>query len=154
LRISGPWLAAAVLVVEAAKGYGAVLMGDTISNDLGAVAAGLGAVAGNVYNVWYRFQGGKGLGISSGVLAGLWPVILLPVLGVMVIGVVVTRSSGIASLAAIAALILMSLVWPSLGWPTAGIESVSLLPVLATGIGLVIVWKHWRDTPFSSHARR
>lgn len=153
LRSSGLLLAATVLSVEAAKGYGAVWIGNWLADETGALAAGLGAVAGNVYNVWYKFHGGKGLGISLGVLAGLWPAVLLPILGVIVLGVLISHSSGIASLAAILALIVMALLWSTFGWPTGGLASTSGLLALAVGIGALIFWKHWRDSPFSTPAR-
>ncbi|HSM44781.1 MAG TPA: glycerol-3-phosphate acyltransferase [Acidimicrobiia bacterium] len=153
LRTSGPLIAAAVLTVEAAKGFAAIHGGHWIADETGAVAAGLGAVAGNVYNLWYRFRGGKGLGISLGVLAGLWPAVLLPVVGVIVVGVIVSRSSGIASLAAIAALIVSSFVRPPIELGTGVIESTELLPVVAIGIGLIIGWKHCQDVPLRSPAR-
>ena len=154
LRTSGPLIAAAVLAVEAAKGYAAVHGGDWIADETGAVAAGLGAVAGNVYNLWYRLRGGKGLGISLGVLAGLWPAVLLPVVGVIVIGMIVSRSSGIASLAAIAALVVLSFVRPPIQLGAGVIESPELYPVVAIGIGLMIGWKHWQDVPLRSPVRR
>ncbi|HEX6300823.1 MAG TPA: glycerol-3-phosphate acyltransferase [Acidimicrobiia bacterium] len=153
LRISGPWLAALVLIVEAAKGYGAVRLGFG-ADDSGAIAAALGAVAGNVYNVWYRFRGGKGLGISLGVLAGAWPAVVVPILVVILVGVLISRSSGIASIIAIAALTVMAFLWSGYQWPTGGVEPNSQLLVLALGIALIIVWKHWRDAPFTALARR
>lgn len=155
LRTSGAGLAILVLVVEAAKGFIAVSVAGSFAGESGAVAAGLAAVAGNVYNVWYRFQGGKGLGISLGVLAGLWPMVLLPVLLVIAFGVVVTKSSGLASLTAVAALVGLALVWSANGWSTGGgLEPTSLLVVLSAGIALLIWRKHWRDSPLSSHGRR
>jgi len=154
LRTSGVALAAVVLAVEATKGLAAVSTGDWLGDESGAIAAGLGAVAGNVYNVWYRLQGGKGLGISFGVLAGLWPVSLLPILVVMVAGVLVSRSAGIASLVAISALIVSAILWASNGWSTGGVEPGARLVVLAVGIGLLMFWKHWRDSPLSSHVPR
>lgn len=152
LRISGPWLAALVLIVEAAKGYGAVWLGYA-ADESGAIAAALGAVAGNVYNVWYRFRGGKGLGISLGVLAGAWPAVVVPILVVILVGVLITRSSGTASIVAIAALTVMALLWSAYQWPTGGVEPNSQLLVLALGIALIIVWKHWRDAQFTALAR-
>lgn len=150
LRTSGPWLAMTLLTIEAAKGYAAVAAGLALADGGGAIAAGLGAVAGNVYNIWYRFRGGKGLGISLGVLAALWPLVLVPVVVVIAAGMVTTRSSGIASLLAVAALVASSVIWPSLGWPTGGLEPGRRLPALAIGIAALISWKHWRDVPLSS----
>ena len=149
LRTSGPWLAALILVVEATKGLGAVWMGDLVADEAGAVAAGLGAVAGNVYSVWYRFAGGKGLGISLGVLAGLWPWALVPIVVIIAVGARLTRSAGIASLLAVAGLIAMSLIWPAMGWESGGLASAQQLPVISVGIGALISWKHWRDSPLS-----
>lgn len=154
LRTSGPWLAAAVLIVEAAKGYAAVSLGHWLADGNGAVAAGLGAVAGNVYNLWYGFRGGKGLGISLGVLAALWPLVLLPTVAVIAAGAVATRSSGMAALLAIATLVASSFLWPAAGWSTGGVGSGRQLPALSIGIAVVISWKHWRDSPFSAPSRR
>jgi len=154
LRVSGPLLAALVLIVEVGKGYGSVWIGAQVADETGAIAAGLGAVAGNVYNVWYRFRGGKGLGISLGVLAGVWPSVIVPVLVVILLAVLISRSSGIASLAAIAAMIVMAFLSSMLGWPTGGAESGPQLMVLAVGIGLIIFWKQWLDAPFTALARR
>lgn len=154
LRISGPRLAALVLIVEVAKGYGAVWLGNGLADESGGITAGLGAVAGNVYNVWYGFRGGKGLGISLGVLAGAWPAVVVPILVVTLVGVLITRSSGIASLTAIAALMVMAFLWSAYRWPTGGLEPNSQLLYLALGIALIIVWKQWRDTPFTAPARR
>jgi glycerol-3-phosphate acyltransferase PlsY len=154
LRTSGVWLAAAVLVVEATKGYLAVLAGSALGDEIGAIAAGLGAVTGNVYNVWYRFRGGKGLGISLGVLAALWPAVLPVVIVVISLGAIVSRSSSIAALLAIAALISTALLWVGNGWATGGVEPTGQLLVIGLGIGLIVVWKHWRDAPFREPAPR
>lgn len=153
LRTAGPWLAGAVLVFEAAKGYGAVWLGHALGDETAALGAGLGAVLGNVYNVWYRFDGGKGLGISLGVLAGLWPAVLPPVVVVIAAGILITRSSGIASLVAIASLVGMSFLWTAAGWPTGGLEPTWRLPTLAVGVALIISWKHWRDAALSTPGR-
>ncbi|MGD2101213.1 MAG: glycerol-3-phosphate acyltransferase [Acidimicrobiia bacterium] len=153
LRTSGPMLAASVLLVEAAKGYGAVWVGSLVSDDAGAVTAGIAAVAGNVFNVWYRFSGGKGLGISLGILAAAWPLVLAPVLAVTIGSVLLSRSAGIAALSAIAALVIMAVVWPDTGWPTGGVEPNGQLVVLSVGMGLVMVWKHHRDSPLNPKFR-
>lgn len=154
LRNGGLLLAALVLVVEAAKGYGAVWLGDTVADDLGAVVAGIGAVAGNVYNVWYRFQGGKGLGISLGVLAAVWPAVLPFVIGVIVLTVIATRSSGIAALSAMAGLFVSAVLWSLNDWPTGGLAADPPLLLLATGMVFLMFWKHWRDARLRGFFRR
>lgn len=79
-RLGGPGLSIAILSVEAAKGAAAVVAGVIFGGSPGMAAAGLAAATGNVYNVWYRFQGGKGLGITLGVLLVAWPLALPPVI--------------------------------------------------------------------------
>ena len=151
LRTSGPRLAALVLLVEAVKGFGAVWLGYFIADENGAIAAGLAAVAGNVYNVWYRFGGGKGLGITLGVLAALWPLVLPPLVAFIALGAVVTRSSGTATLIAIVGIILMALLWSANEWPTGGLSSSDpRLVVLAVGLGTLVFWRHWRDSSLRS----
>jgi hypothetical protein len=96
----------------------------------------------------------RGLGISLGVLAGIWPAVLGPILVVILAGALISRSTGIASLAAIAALIVIAFLWSAFHLPTGGVEPTSQLLVLALGIALITFWKHWRDAPFTAPARR
>jgi glycerol-3-phosphate acyltransferase PlsY len=153
LRTGGAALAASVLLVEAAKGFVAVWVGMGIADDPGAIAAGLGAVAGNVFNVWYRFEGGKGLGISLGVLAAVWPIGLIPAVVVLVSAVLISRSAGIASLAALTGLVVTAIVWPDTGWPTGGVTANGQLLTLSLGMILLMGWKHWRDSPLNPDYR-
>ena len=119
LRLAGPRLAAAVLTTEMAKGVIAVVAGAALAGDIGAVVAGVGAVTGNVFNSYYGFRGGKGLGISAGVLAAIWPTVLVPVLAVLVITVLITRSSGTATIVTLS---------PSTSWPYSGPPSFGRWP--------------------------
>lgn len=150
LGIGGPLLAAAVLIVEAAKGYLAVWAGFQVAGDTGALVAGFGAVAGNVYNVWYGFEGGKGLGISLGVLLAAWPSALPVLVVVIVLGSVITRSAGLAALSAMTALVICTSVWPAQGWSTLGyLETPRQLWAFSVGMILLMVWKHFRDSPLN-----
>jgi acyl phosphate:glycerol-3-phosphate acyltransferase len=153
LSTGGPALAAAVLLVEASKGYAAVWLGSVLADDTGAVLAGIAAVAGNVFNVWYNFSGGKGLGISLGVLAAAWPFVLPVALGAIVVAVVITRSAGLAALAAMVALIVSAALWWSNQWATGGVEPTGQLVVLALGMTSSMIWKHWRDSPLNAEWR-
>src|SRR5690606_25837333 len=83
LRLGGRRLAALVLFTEMAKGAAAALRGGQLAGEEGMIAAGLGAAFGNLYNVFLRFKGGKGLGITAGVLLAAWPVVLVPILVVI-----------------------------------------------------------------------
>ena len=145
-RLSGNSLAVVVLAVEIAKGAGSVLLGAALAGSGGAIAAGVAASAGNVYNVWYRFEGGKGLGISAGVLAAAWPTVFVPIIVVIIVAALVSRSSGIAALIAIGAINLFAVIWASKDLPTGwGVPAGPLLFGLSIGLSLVIFQRHIRD---------
>lgn len=145
-RAGGLALAAVVLLVEIGKGLLAVVVGLGMAGDLGGILAGVGAVTGNVYNIWYRFEGGKGLGISTGVVVGLWPTAFPVFLAVMILATLISRSSGIAALVSLATVLILSFVWPAMDWEMAwGMDDVELLPILAIGLTLVLLPKHLQD---------
>jgi len=145
-KVAGYPLALLVLAVEMAKGLVAVAIGLSIGDEAGAVAAGLGAITGNVYNVWFRFGGGKGLGITAGVLIGMWPVAFPIAASVIVIASWLTGSSGLGALITMGALLVTALVWERSGWDNAwGVDDPLLLLIAAIGIVLILVWKHSRD---------
>jgi glycerol-3-phosphate acyltransferase PlsY len=74
LRTGNKKLAAATLILDALKGFVAV-MACSLFGPIMAVAAALGAVLGHMFPVWLRFKGGKGMATALGVLWGLsWPV--------------------------------------------------------------------------------
>lgn len=155
-KLGGFRLAALVLLAEIAKGGAAVALGFAISAESGAVAAGLGAIAGNVYNVWFGFSGGKGLAITGGVLLGVWPVMFPAVVVVLIVSTALARSTGIGALVSLGFLVLGALAWNQLGLSDAwGVAEPRLLLLTALGISLIIARKHLRDArqKLSSRAR-
>ncbi len=152
-RLGGDTLAVLVLIIEIAKGLTAVVVGMVIGGETAAVgseaaalAAGLGAVTGNVYNVWHRFKGGKGLGISGGVILGLWPAAFPFVVLTLVFASALTRSTGIGTLVTLGALLAGAFAWESTGLDNPwGLADPALLVVMVIGIGLIIGPRHWRD---------
>lgn len=103
-RLGGVWLGVAVLMVELAKGALAVLLGSSLPHRWGVVAVCLGAIAGNIFNPWYRFRGGQGLGITGGVLAAALPAGFIGGVGATAVVALTTRS---APKGAIAGLVVM-----------------------------------------------
>jgi glycerol-3-phosphate acyltransferase PlsY len=100
LRTGNKGLAAATLLLDAAKGAFAVGVFRYLGPPDAALWAGLGAVIGHLFPVWLAFKGGKGIATSLGVLlATAWPVALAA--GIVWLVVAATaRMSSLASLAA------------------------------------------------------
>lgn len=144
-RLGGPVLAVIVLLVEAIKGAVAVLAGGMIAGDPGSVLAAVGAAGGNVYNVWYSFRGGKGLGITLGTLFVAWPG-FLPI-GLVVLGVASasTRSTGIGSLVTMVVMAIASLIWPAAGIGTAWGVAPEWLWIIGIGVPAILWRPHWKD---------
>jgi glycerol-3-phosphate acyltransferase PlsY len=66
------------------------------------VACATAVVAGHVYPVWYGFRGGKGAATLVGVLIGLQPAAVIPVLLVWLLTVMVSGFVGLATMLAVA----------------------------------------------------
>jgi glycerol-3-phosphate acyltransferase PlsY len=147
LKLGGKGLALTVLMVEVAKGAISVGMGRALGDDAGGAWAGVTATAGNVYNPWFRFRGGKGLGITAGVVLAAWPPVLPFLLTVMALAVRLTRRSGPASLATFAGYLAAAALGTVVQLPTAwGLEAPGWILLLAVGGVVAMGPKHWADT--------
>jgi glycerol-3-phosphate acyltransferase PlsY len=130
LRTGSKGLAAAVLVLDAGKGFLAVWLAWQWWPGAASLAA-LGAVLGHCFPVWLRFKGGKGVATALGVCLGLgWP-IGLAYAGVWLGMMAMTRISSLGGMsAAVAAPV-----------AAAALGRAELVPVLAA-IALIVVWQH------------
>jgi acyl phosphate:glycerol-3-phosphate acyltransferase len=102
LRTGRRELAAATLLLDAAKGALAVLVAAALWRDTPGVQpiAGLGAFVGHLYPVWLRFRGGKGVATLLGVVGALsWPSALAAAAG-WILMLAVTRYSSVAGMTA------------------------------------------------------
>jgi len=81
LRTTGKGAGIATLLLDIAKGFGAVWLAAELTNDstLWTSAAGLAVMAGHAYPVFLRFKGGKAVASFVGAFAYLTPVPLLAV---------------------------------------------------------------------------
>ena len=115
LRTQGKLFALGVVCIDIGKGWfaarvlpGLDLPGVGIDPALGrgwlAVACAACATLGHVYPVWWEFRGGKGAATIVGVLLGLEPRLLAPVLGIWLGVVVLTGFVGLGTMLAVAAL--------------------------------------------------
>jgi glycerol-3-phosphate acyltransferase PlsY len=130
LRTGNKFLALATMLLDIVKGVLAVLIGQHYGPDI-AVIAGAGVVLGHVFPVWLRFNGGKGVATSGGVvLATCWPV------GVLVIAVwiVIVATIRLSSLAALAACVAAG----ALAW----VFAAPMQAWLISGIALLVIVRH------------
>jgi acyl phosphate:glycerol-3-phosphate acyltransferase len=138
LRTQGVGFAIWVMLIDIGKGWiatavlpGLVLPGigidPQIARDWLIVACAAGAVLGHVYPVWYQFRGGKGAATLVGVLIGIAPAAVLPIMIVWFAVVALTGFVGLGTMLAVLAFplyILISQDQPSMAYVTFGIAMV------------------------------
>lgn len=130
LRTGSKGLAAAVLLLDLAKGLVPVLIARKLfGEDAGWTA--LFAVIGHCFPVWLGFKGGKGVATNAGVCFGLaWP--LGVVYAVVWLGMLaITRISSLAGMTAVVAATIAAAIF---GFPT----FVKVLAIIA----MLVLWLH------------
>ena len=128
-RTSGLPMAVTVMLADAAKGAGAVLLG---GGGVTGVAAGVAAVFGHIYPVWLGFRGGKGVATASGVFSVLSPV---PTAIAAVAFAIIVARTRFVSLGSIVATVLL----PVIEWLTPGLRAVD---IGATIVAALILFRH------------
>ena len=143
-RVSGARLGALVMLLDVAKGAGAVALASSwLATPVDPVVAGVAAVAGHVYPVWLRGRGGKGVATACGAFALLAPLATVVAAAIFALTVASTRVVSAASIAAAVSLPPLALFLRS-------------DPIVAAGAAIaatLIVWRHrgnmarlWRGT--------
>ncbi|WP_069189738.1 glycerol-3-phosphate 1-O-acyltransferase PlsY [Candidatus Terasakiella magnetica] len=103
LRTGRKGLAAATLLLDGGKGAVAVLLAGYWYASDAAIVAGMMAVIGHNFPMWLRFQGGKGVATTLGVLLAMsWPAGLVTCATWLLVAVTL-RYSSLAALIAFAA---------------------------------------------------
>lgn len=144
LRILGIGPGVFVLLVDALKGWLAVLIAAPVvaqiipaaPGDGWRITASLAVILGHNYTCWLGFKGGKGIATSAGALAALVPWALVIIAGVWLVLFLLTRYVSIGSIAA-------SFALPFATWFTTG-HNAGLTAV--TGVmGALAIFKHRRN---------
>ena len=99
------WAGIATLLLDAGKGYLAVLAAARIvawtgGDGVWTGIAALCAIIGHVFTVWLRFRGGKGVATGCGAFLAIAPAAIAAALAVFILTLVFTRYISAASIAA------------------------------------------------------
>jgi glycerol-3-phosphate acyltransferase PlsY len=126
-----PVLGVLTLLLDAAKGAGAVVLSYLLADRLAGLpsyehlaAAALFAIIGHMFPVWLKFQGGKGVATGFGSFVLIAPKATLLAAGIFVAVVLLFRYVSLGSIIAVA-------LFPLLAW------SFHQFGVSPTGVGLM-----------------
>ena len=141
-RSGGAALGITTLVLDALKGYLAVIVAVVASRrdhgvDMGLAAAiaALCAILGHVFPVWLKFHGGKGVATAVGAFVGLAPRAVLVVLAIFLIIVMISRYVSLGS-------IVGSALFPILAYELYRGQSSPAGLLVMLGASLLIILKH------------
>jgi glycerol-3-phosphate acyltransferase PlsY len=138
-RVAGPLAGVLTLLLDAAKGAGAVLLAARLSGDSATwmMIGGLAALIGHCYSIWLNFKGGKGVATAAGVFLVLSAISALGSILLFVLVAVFTRYVSLGSIAAAAAMpLLIYFLWAPHHAPPPAITFGSL------AAALLIIYKH------------
>jgi acyl phosphate:glycerol-3-phosphate acyltransferase len=142
MRTLGKKVALAVLMIDVAKGWIATgllapwaIPGIPPADPQLAAwvlpVCGIAVMLGHIYPLWYGFRGGKGVATLLGVVLGISPSLLIPMILAWLIAGILTGYIGLASI--IAALALAVSLWNRrAGTPLVTFGSVAALLVIYT----------------------
>jgi glycerol-3-phosphate acyltransferase PlsY len=138
-RAAGLLAGVFTLVLDVAKGAGAVFLAEKLSNDSTTwmMIAAVAALLGHCFPVWLKFKGGKGVATAAGMFLVLSPLACLGALLLFLLVVMFWRYVSLGSVSAAAAMpLLIYLLWaPHHPPPTA-------VTFGAVATALLIVYKH------------
>jgi glycerol-3-phosphate acyltransferase PlsY len=144
IRSGGKGLGAATFLLDAAKGYIAVLLAWQVglhvhqtqfqTQNLAATAA-VCALVGHVYPLWLGFKGGKGVATGFGVFLGITATAALVALASFIVIFALSRYVSLASIIAAIAFPVAALLLPHEALTPFMIAVVILLP-------LIVIVKH------------
>ena len=147
IRSGGKGLGALTFLLDACKGYAAVVLAARIAavpafvsvnlQDAAALAA-LFAILGHIYTVWLGFKGGKGVATALGVFLALAPWAALGALGVFIVAVVLTRYVSLGS-------ILAAVVFPIFALLLPHQPRTPLMTAVLCIVPIIVILKHHQN---------
>jgi len=138
LRTGRKAAAALTLLGDAFKGWFAVALTQqhVVADPVAVAAAAVAVVVGNLWPLYFRFEGGKGVSAAVGVLLALDPWLAAGAIATWVIIAFFFRISSLAALVAAA-------FAPFFSFLLYGMNRFALEPALGvTAISLLLVWRH------------
>ena len=135
LRTSGWGLGLAVLLLDAAKGWAAVMIACNLTERSvpWAAAAGLAAMFGHSFPALLKFKGGKSVATFFGAFLAISPATLGAVTVLYLAAVLVTRMSSVGSLLAVG-------TFPFGIWLIEHPEPVVVL--ISAAAAVLVIWRH------------
>lgn len=98
LRTTGKGLAVATLILDAAKGALPVVVMRLVTYDPRWIAAaGVAAIVGHVFPIWFGFRGGKGVATAVGAFLVISPLAVLASMALFALVVATTRFVSLGS---------------------------------------------------------
>ncbi len=134
-RVAGaPW-GVLTLVLDAGKGVLAVWLGQhfILGGEWGEVLCGLLALVGNVFSVFMKFKGGKGVGVSAGVFFSLLPMESAAGAVVFALALLLWRMISVGSLLGFTTMTLLTFYFQ---------RGLTWLSGLALAAAVVVWWSH------------
>ena len=119
IRSGGKGLGAATFLLDAAKGFLAVIAAYMIASQLHlsrpaaqnlAATAALCAIMGHIYTVWLGFKGGKGVATGLGVFLAVSPIPALISLAVFIVVFAISRYVSLGSILAAVTFAVLALI--------------------------------------------
>lgn len=133
LRTLGTVPAVLVLLLDAGKGLAAVLLAKALGvGPLWQMLAGMAAVAGHNWPLFFRFRGGRGVATTMGVFLGLVPYVVLIGAALFVIIIALTRYVSLGSIVGALSVPFSMLI----------LRQPPAFAVPGTLLAALIIWRH------------